>query len=323
MRLSSLEPTVSSEVATILENSGIRTDTDIIFTPPLEIFQRLPPGSMTLQELTKLRTAVIEFVSPESALASELLFQESGDDGVELCVGNEGIDELLRGLGGRRVIEISGDRASGKTALTLNIVLNHLTSRAQDTVAWIDVLGDFTPANAYAILEAKGNQEPDVILDRLQVSLTFDTDAFYAVLDELSSNAIRPRIIVVDAITPLLGPLLSGVSAHGHAIMTDLMRRLRAFSKAHGATILVINNATLKHGFDATKPVEQLEKKPALGPSFTFMTDTTLWLSSQKKDPSDPNASSPTFHLSILKSRNKASGLARSFSLDQGLYVAS
>jgi hypothetical protein len=44
---------------------------------------------------------------------------------------------------------------------------------------------------------------------------------------------------VVDAITPLLGPLLSPVSAQGHAIMDGLMRELRALAQKHLLPVLV------------------------------------------------------------------------------------
>ena len=44
---------------------------------------------------------------------------------------------------------------------------------------------------------------------------------------------------MVDAITPLLGPLLSAVSAQGHAIMDGLMRELRALAQKYFLSVLV------------------------------------------------------------------------------------
>jgi RAD51-like protein 3 len=54
-----------------------------------------------------------------------------------------------------------------------------------------------------------------------------------------SPSAARIRIIVIDSITPLLGPMLSAVSSQGHAIMTTFMRQLRALSQAFELCIFV------------------------------------------------------------------------------------
>ncbi|KAI0267657.1 hypothetical protein BC834DRAFT_869261 [Gloeopeniophorella convolvens] len=51
----------------------------------------------------------------------------------------------------------------------------------------------------------------------------------------------------------------------GHAEMTLFMRLLRATAQKLGMCILVLNEATAAG-------------RPALGPSFTFLTDATLWL---------------------------------------------
>ena len=45
--------------------------------------------------------------------------------------------------------------------------------------------------------------------------------------------------MVIDAITPLLGPLLGPTSAQGHAIMTDFMRQLQSLAQSTNIVILV------------------------------------------------------------------------------------
>jgi len=103
------------------------------------------------------------------------------------------------------------------------------------------------------------------VLERLQVSLSFDIEAVHDVLEALhisllvcfhlflrlfvpelcyvsqSSRTVGPivRWIVIDSITPLLLPSLSAVSSQGHAIMTTFMRRLRELARAFGITIMV------------------------------------------------------------------------------------
>jgi|SRR5882762_4070415 len=101
-------------------------------------------------------------------------------------------------------------------------------------------------------------------LQRLQVSLVFDIEGAHDVLESFSSSLTvsllflclllfadqyhlqvesssetRIRILVIDPITPLLGPMLSAVSSQGHAIMTTFMRQLRALAQAFELSIFV------------------------------------------------------------------------------------
>ncbi|KAJ3504784.1 hypothetical protein NMY22_g17805 [Coprinellus aureogranulatus] len=305
MRLSSLAPAIPDETIAHLEACNIRTDSDLLFTPLFDLYKKLPRDTLTLQDLARLRKDVTELVAAEPILGSDLLeaeLRESEQD-AELRVGDDHIDELLCDLGGKRVIEISGDRGTGKSTLALNIALYHLLEHANEIVAWVDTQGDFSPGAVYDFLGSHGQENADSVLERLQVSLAFDCDTLYALLDEMFESTIgaRPRILVIDTVTPLFGPILSGITSHGHAVMTDLMLKLRTIANAFRCTVLVINNSTLKEPYDASK--KNQERKPALGPSFTFMTDTTLWLSRKAVEEGEEGDSAN--HLEILKSRTK------------------
>lgn len=54
---------------------------------------------------------------------------------------------------------------------------------------------------------------------------------------ELSST--MNRYIVIDSITPLLGPQLSAESAEGHAAMVNFMRYLRNIARNYGVLFFV------------------------------------------------------------------------------------
>lgn len=102
---------------------------------------------------------------------------------------------------------------------------------------------------------------PPGILEHLRVSLSFDLQAAQVALDQLFLPGFvrhvsqptyddahfhvlqtSPQVLVIDSITPLLAPLLSAVSAQGHAQMTDLMRHLRLLSQTKGMTVLVCSS---------------------------------------------------------------------------------
>jgi len=295
-----------------------------------DIFRSLPAGTVTLRDLTKYVDAVAEKASAPGISGAKLLDldMQAQENDSDLQSGVPELDELLGGFGGRRVIEISGDKQSGKTALALHVVLRHLAYHDQSCISWIDTTGDFSIDRAIQLLDSYATQAASTALERLQVSLAFDVHAVQEVLDELgyslNSDASAPKVdcIVVDAITPLLGPLLSGISAQGHAIMDGLMRELRALAQKHFLSVLVINNTTSSYPSNPQSVFKSTIRKPALGPSFTALTDATLWLSQCNPASGEPvshcDDGNTTHVAEVFRSRTNASNTWCSFKIYQG-----
>jgi len=296
MRLSNLVPSLPAPLVASLEANGIRTEVDLLFSAStFDIFRRLPAGTVTLQELINYTSVAAELCAAPGVSAYEVFSQEEAarSNEVELQSGNSELDALLQGLGGRKVIELSGDKGSGKSVLALNLLLHHLKSCSGSNAIWIDTTGEFSPERTSDILDTK--QIPTSVLQRFQVSLAFDIGAVQTLLEDLHQlNDPHLRFLVLDCITPLLGPLLSAVSAQGHAIMTDFMRQLQTFAQNLGATVIVINNT-------ASTGIGSSDRKPALGPSFILMTDTTLWLQRNQNVEDDDSL---VHSISVLKSRS-------------------
>ena len=94
--------------------------------------------------------------------------------------------------------------------------------------------------------------------------------------------------------------------------MTDFMRQLQTFSQEFGVSVIVSfmkleqYTGLTHHGIKvinntASKGQESSERKPALGPSFALMTDTTLWLQRNQNTADDDS----TVHsISVLRSRS-------------------
>ncbi|KAG6900577.1 hypothetical protein C0993_008294 [Termitomyces sp. T159_Od127] len=284
MRLAALVPSLSTELVSSLGECGVRTDADLLFRPVVEIYRQLSPESgISLLDLERAVELTAKLASAPGIAGDELLSQESQaqEQAPVLHSGVSGLDNLLGGFGGRRVIEITGDRQSGKTTIALNVILRHLSGFSQSRVVWVDTTGDFSAENSAQILKTFNSEAASTALDRLQVSLAFDIEAAYNILEELKAPSAtwsntQLSCIVFDSITPLLGPHLSAVSAQGHSTMTEFMYHLRQFSRMHSCPILVINNTSLST-YNSKDPSEN--RKPALGPSFKFLTDATVWLS--------------------------------------------
>lgn len=116
MRLSNLIPSIPANVVACLEVQGIRTDTDLLFsTTTFDIYKRLPAGTTTLEELTEYTSIAAEIGAAPGMSGHELLLLENTYGDVQLRTGNGELDDLLRGLDGRWIIELSGDKGSGKS----------------------------------------------------------------------------------------------------------------------------------------------------------------------------------------------------------------
>lgn len=61
--------------------------------------------------------------------------------------------------------------------------------------------------------------------------------------------------------------------------MTTFMQDLRDFARTHYFTFLVVNDTSAVVQQNSDPTFSSATRKPALGPSFTFLTDCTLWLS--------------------------------------------
>lgn len=306
-----LIPLLPQSLVDDLDSIGIRTDADLLVSSSaLDIFYRLPnsvgdagrsplvddtsnQNCITLLQLKEYIELVSHYVSPPGQRADMILASLDAKTERPMRCGVPAMDDgLLASLGDGCVLEISGARYAGKTTLALRIALCHLASDPSPRVSWIDTTGDFSVQRAGSVLELYREEIGyPTALERLQVSLAFDIDSANVILDSIASQAEVPltHYLIIDTITHLLGPSLSYVSAQGHAAMVTLMRQLRFMARSHGLHILLINNSTstltptnapATVAIDGDRPQNPYSRKPALGPSFTYLTDTTLWLSS-------------------------------------------
>ncbi|OCH86606.1 P-loop containing nucleoside triphosphate hydrolase protein [Obba rivulosa] len=350
MQLRTLIPSLPQALVDALDAQGIRTDADLLFSSSsTDIFKKLPTGTISLREFNELVAQVTERASAPAVRGDEVFTAETKirEDIIDedFHTGLPKLDELLGGLSPPRVVEISGDRGSGKTTLALQLVLRHLSRVHDSSALWIDTTGDsLSPERVSTLLplyedEVRTRSSTKITtsydpwaacqavssaLERLQVAMAFDIEAAQEVLESMReslssdpTSALVIRCVVIDTITPLIGPLLSAVSSHGHAVMTTFMRELRSLANRFSLTILVINSSTGAAPRNRDSAFFATDRKPALGPSFTFLTDTTLWLTKHGTEGGDKTAN--TVVAEIFRSRKTRSRTWCTLKLRQGI----
>ncbi|KAH8980878.1 P-loop containing nucleoside triphosphate hydrolase protein [Lactarius akahatsu] len=317
--LSDFTPPLPATLVANLTSLNIRTASDLIFASPAELIGKLPAGSITFAELTHHIAHVTAAFAGPAITADKLIAELEPRAGQEphSSSGLPALDELI-GIGndfggapGGRLIEISGTSASGKTALALHIALHHLTSHPAAAALWLDTTGNLAPARLASLVSRSSGQSSQP-LARLNIATVFDTATAthtIATLDASSGHgshvpqrAPQFRCVVIDTVTALLGPRLSNLSSQGHAEMTSFMRLLRATAQKHGLCVLVLNDATTAG-------------HPALGASFTFLTDVTMWLARLPEQDHELRTAQ------VLRSRVSTTGARFTFRIRRGRVV--
>jgi len=125
MRLANLVPSISAELVTALNTLEIRTENDLLFSAtPYELLNRLPPETVSLEDLEAAIVTVAELSAASGDSCFDLLTLEAGPSGSDaptpLVSGNENIDRILSGLGRHKIIQLSGDKGSGKSVWRLS-----------------------------------------------------------------------------------------------------------------------------------------------------------------------------------------------------------
>jgi RAD51-like protein 3 len=121
MRLS-LFAFLPEDFVSSLEQIGIRTESDLLFSAPTaDILRKLPSETVTLQELKNYTTQVVDECSVLGVCGDALLAveREKQERVLDFGSGVRNLDALLNGFGGSRVFEISGEKATGKTARSI------------------------------------------------------------------------------------------------------------------------------------------------------------------------------------------------------------
>ncbi len=115
--------------------------------------------------------------------------------------------------------------------------------------------------------------------------------------EQVSKDAGQIGLIVVDSITNVVGSLMAKSQTQGHALLASFMRSLHFLTSRHHICTVLTNAAV---GLTASSNQEYKRRpednvsvfsstpgKPALGKTFTYLIDTSIFLSTIPKSAND------------------------------------
>ncbi|KAG8860259.1 hypothetical protein FRB91_004047 [Serendipita sp. 411] len=357
MRLRSLLPTLSTQLSntqsekllselaslqvTLAEDLILRSSSD-------EFFELLTHGLIEKRDWKRLYDEVATF-STSIGVTGTVRWKEEvhrkelstiGNEIPLISTGIESVDRLVV-FPSWGVVEIAGPLGSGKTSLITHLTLKYLMDCPESSATWIDTLGGFSPEHANRTkekLESRFKLQGADPLTRLEVvpctELSSAYDILEGVVSQVEENQMSKFIVVIDPITPLLGPGLSATSSKGHALMITFMRHLSTISETHGVLFLVANTATRIRRASVTEqaglsdhsmsrpfdPTSSFAYKPSLGPSFTYLTDMSLFITvMNRRDGRD--AETRRVKVKVLKCRQSSSGAICCIDMRSGCLV--
>ena len=115
--------------------------------------------------------------------------------------------------------------------------------------------------------------------------------------EQVSRDAGQVGLIVVDSITNVVGSLMAKSQTQGQALLASFMRSLHFLTSRHHICTILTNAAVGVTAFSnqeyKRKPEDNVSifsstlGKPALGKTFTYLIDTSIFLSIIPKTPND------------------------------------
>ena len=115
--------------------------------------------------------------------------------------------------------------------------------------------------------------------------------------EQASKDAGQVGLIIVDSITNVVSPLMAKSQTQGHALLASFMRSLHFLTSRHHICTILTNaavglNASSNQAYkrrpeDNVSVFSSTIGKPALGKTFTYLIDTSIFLSAIPKAGND------------------------------------
>lgn len=203
--------------------------------------------------------------------------------------GCEALDTklLCGGMREGQMLEIAGDSASGKTQLC--ILATAYTMSRGEHVAYLDTSNSFSAvrvAELYSNITEKQTGTLEEALSYVTHFPCFSIHAIFTTLDSICrSSAASYKLIIVDSLSAVIGPVLGSQHHQGHALLALAGHTLKVIAAKHAAVVIVTNHmvsgssgpSTAVHHQDNNQIAKV--RKPAMGETWKHQPHVRLQLS--------------------------------------------
>ncbi|KAF8787182.1 DNA repair protein RAD51 homolog 4-like [Argiope bruennichi] len=266
-------PLLTETVLNKCKFAGIKTVTDFISFDPEELAKKI---KMPYKDVLSIYYALIMkyagFPQNATSLQCELLESVS-----ILDTGSKRLNKFLcGGIYTGEVTEIHGMPGSGKTQFCFSVISN-LILETKSTALYLDASNNFVAKRMEEILSEKSGTDQDAIdnLHNVKVKNVYDIYDLFHYLDILKEELYKQetiffrylKVLIIDAITPLLSPCFDGKYLDGLGLMNNLSQLLHTLCSEHKISILVCNNTVQGNNFSI---------KPALGLNWKYVPSISL-----------------------------------------------
>ncbi|KAG8060856.1 hypothetical protein GUJ93_ZPchr0002g26421 [Zizania palustris] len=192
------------------------------------------------------------------------------------------IDTLLGGgLRQGQLMEITGQSSSGKTQVCLCSAA-HVAASHLGVVVYLDSSNSFSPRHIARMIDefpiSLDNEPKHVRLNKVMSSIIcesiFDIFNLFEVLHQVelslkkkvNNGSSKICLLIIDSISSLLAPIISGKYPQGRSMMLSLAMILKKLADEHNLAVLVTNHMVAGNG----------APKPALGESWKTVPHVRL-----------------------------------------------
>ncbi|GBN51909.1 DNA repair protein RAD51 4 [Araneus ventricosus] len=266
-------PLVTETVLKKCKFEGIKTVTDFILFDPEELAKKI---KMPYKDVLSIHHALIMKYAgfPQNAISLQCELLESISI---LDTGSKRLNKFLSGgIYTGEVTEIHGMPGSGKTQFCFSLISNLLLN-TKSTALYLVANNNFVAKRMEEILVEKSEARQDVIdkLHNVKVKNIYDIYDLFDCLDIFKDELYKQentffrylKLLVIDAITPLLAPCFDGKYLDALGLMNNLSQHLHALCSEHKISILVCNNTVQGKNFSI---------KPALGLNWRYVPSISL-----------------------------------------------
>ncbi|KAI4386017.1 hypothetical protein MLD38_003992 [Melastoma candidum] len=247
------------------------------------------------------------------------LLRRTSDFNRVLSTGCGGVDSLLNGgLQEGQVTELAGPSSSGKTQFCL-LAASTVAAMHLCCVMYLDTGNSFSSKRvAHFVSRVLGTTSEEdnsrsfqQAMSRILCCAVFDIFSMFALLHQLEAklkSQVRGsvgvvRLLIIDSISSLISPILSGSGSQGRALMISAGALLKKLANEYNIAV-----ANLFQVINHTVGGENGFPKPALGETWKTIPHVRLMLSH--------DFGSKACHVSILKHISLAPGASTRFVIE-------